>query len=297
MEWEGLFSGAYGSLLFMAPMDSLSAHAHAFGSSCRLQEGMRAEGRTAAPAVLHGLPAESMLPGAKRAKVGPSASAVAFILCTEHAQNFSSRDDLVALLKAVRHALDAGAKIVNIACSRITREHRVDWDTILRELKEEFDAKWISSVGQPAYSFRKAGAVISFFSTACGTLLSEDVLDPENCSQSLMLTFDTPEGVVCIINTSVPRLPSRAAARILNAYSHAAVGTKADCITIGGTWQTTSLVMQNLVQQLDLDFELFSNGRLCLLACTPEKYAMQCSALGNDLTQIRLVLYGLTPQR
>ena len=152
---------------------------------------------------------------------------MAFITCAEAAQDFATNHDRRALLQAVRNALQAGANIINISFSRATSRDLVDPGTILPELQSEFAATWISSVGQPAYSFRRVGSVMSFFSASCGTLLSEKVLDPEGGLPALMLTFSAPEGLLCTIITSVPKLPKRTRARMLNSYADAAAETKA----------------------------------------------------------------------
>ena len=118
-------------------------------------------------------------PTRKRAKTTSSPQSVAFIACGEEGQDFTTSFRRRALLRAVRHALDAGATIINIAFHRIVSGDLVDPETMLPELQSEFDATWI---------FRSIGSVISFFSESCGTLLSEDILDPEGFP-ALMLTF------------------------------------------------------------------------------------------------------------
>jgi len=130
--------------------------------------------------------AARMEPAAKRAKAPFSAQSVAFITCADKAQDLATNHGRRALRRAVRHALEAGANIVNIAFSRGLSGDLVDPGTILPELQLEFDATWLSSVGQPAYSFRTVGSVMSFFSSSCGTLLSEVVLDPEGWLPALM---------------------------------------------------------------------------------------------------------------
>ena len=143
--------------------------------------------------VLHRLPrtravssAQRMEPAAKRARAPSSAQSVAFITCAEEAQDFAKNHDRRAFLRTVRNALDAGANIINISFTRALSRDLVDPGTILPELRSEFDATWIGSVGQPAYSVRKVGSVMSFFSASCGNLLSEKVLDPDGGLPALM---------------------------------------------------------------------------------------------------------------
>ena len=219
---------------------------------------------------------------AKRARAPSSATSVAFITCAQKAQDFARNPDRRALLQAVRNALEAGANIINIAFSMASSKHLVDTGTILQELQSEFDATWSSSVEQPAYSLRRVGSVMSFFSASCGTLLSEEVLDPENQLPALMLTFSAPQGLLCTITTSLPALPQRARARMLNCYADAAVNTKAETILIGGSCHTGVIFMENLVAHLNLPFQLFTNQHLCLLTHTPDCSPMTCFPADTD---------------
>ena len=92
-----------------------------------------------------------MEPSGKRIKTTSSAQSVAFITCAEEAMDFATNHDRRALLQAVRSVLEAGAKIIKIAFSRILSKDLVEPGTILPSLQSAFDATWLSSVGQPAY--------------------------------------------------------------------------------------------------------------------------------------------------
>ena len=145
-----------------------------------------------------------------------------------------------------------------------------------------FDASWLSSAGQPAYSFRSVGSVMSFFSATCGTLLSERVLDPEDSLPALMLTFNGPEGLLCTVITSVPKLPTRTRARMLRSFADAATDTKAGSIPIGGAWQDSNIFIESQVAQLKLPFQLWCNKLMCLFAHTPDYKPLICFSLDTD---------------
>ena len=172
------------------------------------------------------------------------------------------------VLEAATKAIEAGAEIVNIAF-KFQTEYGI-WNNIGIQLKYAFAAKLSSSVQQPAYSYHHTGPVMSFFSASLGNLISEATLDPEGGLPSTMLTFDTPVGVLCVITTSLPRIPSRTRARLLNFYDNAAMKTNADCMLIGGSLddldELTKLSLQTQVANLRLDFKLAINSDLYVLA-------------------------------
>ena len=175
----------------------------------------------------------------KRKAVG---TVVAYLACQEEAPDFNINRDRHDLMEAVHNAIEVGADIINIAFTTSVSKHLVDIKTILPELTSAFDAKWTSSVGQPAYSCRSVGSVISFFSASCGSLLFEAILDPEGSLPAIMLTFGTPTEILCTITTSLPVLTSRSRERMLNTYANAAATTNAETIFIGGVSPTPSSV-------------------------------------------------------
>ena len=68
------------------------------------------------------------------------------------------------LIQAIRHAIEAGADIINISLQQVRPQSAASPDAkLLEELTSVFDAEWVSSAGQPAYAYRNAGAVVSFF--------------------------------------------------------------------------------------------------------------------------------------
>jgi len=208
----------------------------------------------------------------------PSAQSIAFITCAASSEDYA----LARLQLTVHKALEAGATIVNIAFATSIARDLVDPDAILPELRSVFDATWTGSVGQPAYAVRNIGSVMSFFSCSGATLLSETILDPEGSLPALMLTFSAPEGRLCMIISSVPDLPMRARARILNCYVDAATDTQAKNILIGGRWQGSPFYMENIVAKQKMPFEFFTNERLCLLAHAPDCAPVRCFPLDTD---------------
>lgn len=216
---------------------------------------------------------QRMEPAIKRAKTTSSPQSVAFIACGEERQDFTTSFRRRALLRAARNALDAGAAIINIAFHRTVSGDLVDTETMLSKLQSEFDAMWI---------FGSIGSVMSFFSDSCGTLVSEDVLDPEGFP-ALMLTFNTAEGSLCIVTTSMPSTPSRARERMLNEmlneYVDAATSTEAECILISGVLQGNVVFIENQVAQLKLQFQLRSNEDLYVLAHNPDSRPVRYFAL------------------
>ena len=224
-------------------------------------------------------------PATKRARAPSSVQAVAFITCAENAQDFATNRDRHNLLQAVRNALDSGAMIINIAFSRAVSKDRVDTGCILPELQQLFDEVWKNTVGQAAYSFRRCGSVMSFFTDAGGAVLSEKCLDPEGCLPALMLTFDAPQGPLCIVNASVANIPTRTRMRLLKYYVDAAEKTDCESILIGGEWQDTEfqiLFMENQVTKMDVEFQLFTDANLCLLTHSPHNRPVECFALDTD---------------
>jgi len=85
-----------------------------------------------------------------------------------------------------------------------------------------------------------------------------------------------------MIISSMPDLPMRARARILNCYVHAAAETQAKNLLIGGRWQGSLLSMENIVAKQNMPFEFFANERLCLLAHTPDCAPVRCFPLDTD---------------
>ena len=245
-------------------------------------------------------PATSVLsePAAKRARTLQNAAAssvpksaeqpatsIAFITCAASSQDFATNRDLRALLKAVNNALEAGATIVNIAFATSFGRGPVDANAILPKLRPVFDAAWTGSVGQPAYAVRNIGSVMSFLSCSGDTVLSTTNLDPEGGLPALMLTFSAPgmhHGRVCMIISSMPDLPQKARARVLNCYVDAAMDTQAKNIVIAGSWQGNPLFMENIVVKQNIPFEFFTNERLCLLAYAPDCAPMKCFPLDTD---------------
>ena len=204
---------------------------------------------------------------------------VAFITS---AVDFATNRDLKALLQAVRHALEAGATIVNIAFGASPVKDVVDSDATLHELRKVFDAEWTGSVGQPAYVVRLIGSVMSFFLCAGPTLEDETILDPEFGIPALMLTFSAPEGRSCIINSSLPSLPQTAKERIVKYYVKAAADTQAKNILIGGHWQGNPLFMENVVNKQKIRVKFLTNGFLCLLTHAPSCAPVNCFSLDTD---------------
>ena len=122
--------------------------------------------------------------------------------------------------------------------------HLVDPEGLIPELRSEFDATCGGSVGQLAYSYLRCRLVISCFSLSCGTFLSADEIHVEGL-EALMLTFDTSEGSPCIINTSMPSLPSTTRANMLKEYVDAATDTEAESILIGRVVRAPPIFMDN----------------------------------------------------
>ena len=183
-------------------------------------------------------------------------------------------------IQGVRNAIEAGATIINISFEMTSadniRQH------ILIELGTAIDdAEWLSSVGQPAYSCRKVGSVMSLFKNDVSNVVFE-TLDPEKGLPAILLTFSVPGGRICTITTSFPPLPRRTRARLLEFYTNAASSTKADTILIGGAFADAILFIENQVAQLDLDFELYTNADLCLLADCSHRFSTQCVALDTE---------------
>ena len=215
--------------------------------------------------------------------------AVAYISCIAHGLECSTNRVCHEVLEAATKAIETGAEIINIAF-HFQMEYEI-LNNICIQLELVFDAKWTSSVERPAYSYCHTGPVMSFFSTSLGKLISEATLDPEGGFPSTMLTFDTPSGVLCVITTSLPRIPSRTRARLLNFYVNAAVKANADCMLIGGLLddlnQPTTLSLQTQVANLSVDCELVTNSDLYVLAssanCTLERSVSEPNNLTSSL--------------
>ena len=226
-------------------------------------------------------------PASSRAKLTHSAqlagdrhtigTAVAYITCPAEAQDFNIDRNRYVFMNAVTNAIDAGADMINISLGT-----KADISVILPELTSTFDAKWTGSVGQPAYSYRRIGLVMSFFSDSCGALVCYKILDPEGFLPAILLTFSAPAGILCAITTALPVLPSRTRERLLNDYARAASDTKPETILIGGVFADRVIFWENQVTKLDVDFEWFANDNLCLLAHGPDLTFPRCFSLDTD---------------
>jgi len=224
-------------------------------------------------------------PVAKRARAPSPVQAVAFVTCTENSQNFATDRDRRKLVQTVHNALESGAIIVNLAFTTIIDKDIVDPGAIFPELKQLFDEVWKNSVALPAWSFRRSGSVMTFFSDACGAVLSEKSLGPEGWPPAIMLTFDAPKGPLCIVNASVPTLSIKGSACMLERYVEAAEETGSDSILIGGAWRNTEaliLFMENQVSKMELNWQLSSNANLCLLTHSHDNRSAKCFALDTD---------------
>ena len=228
----------------------------------------------------------------------PVGTNAAFIACPENAQDFEINRDRRNFIQAVRNAIEAGADIINISFSRTASRDATDTIAkILPELTSIFDAEWVSSFAQPAYSCRTVGSVMSFFSNSRANLLSEAFLDPEEGLPAILLTFSIPEGHLCTITTSLPTLPRTTRARLLKAYASAAANTKAETILIGCACADAVLFMENQTAKLIVEFELFTNANLCLLANCSDRTSAQCIALDTEAPFSLIALVDRTKNR
>ena len=107
--------------------------------------------------------------------------------------------------------------------------------------------------------------MISFFSTSCGIHVSDTSIDSEGSLPAIMLTFDTTEGLVCVINVSVPELSKKTSKRMLKAYLDAATKTKAETILIGGVWTSGLVFTEKGITQHELELKIHTNEKLCVL--------------------------------
>ena len=201
---------------------------------------------------------------------------VAFLSCSADAQNFANSLHLLRLVKAVRNAIQAGADIVNISFSLAGRAQSSE---CLPALQSVFESEWLSSVAQPAYSSRTEGSVMSFWSPSRASLLSEAVLDPEGCLPAIALTFSAPVGRICTIATSLSAIATRTRERLLKLYATTAASTEAENVFIGGAFEEAVVYMENQVKKWVMEFEVSSNGNLCLFTHAPEGTSTNCVAL------------------
>ena len=124
---------------------------------------------------------------------------VIFIACPANAQNFAVNRHRRNFMRAVHNAIEAGADIVNISFSKAAfRNATANMPSVLTELTSIFDAAWISSVAQPAYSHRTVGSVMTFFRNSRVNLLTDAIVDPEAGLPAILLTFSAPEGRLCL---------------------------------------------------------------------------------------------------
>jgi len=122
---------------------------------------------------------------------------------------------------------------------------------------------------------------MSFFLNSLD-LRSQKILDPEIGLPASMLTFTAPEGPLCIITTSLPTISTRTRQRILKAYASAAAKTNAATILIGGACTDAVLFVESQIGQLDIEFELFANVNLLLLAHSSDRTSAQCIPLDTE---------------
>ena len=166
----------------------------------------------------------------------------------------------------MHNAIDAGANVINIAFASSSSQNQVNSENVLPQLKGMIDEKWTGSVEQPAYSCRSIGPMISFFSPESGTLVGDDIVHHGVAMPALILTFSSANERLCTIVGSLPALPSRTKARLLETYKAAAANTMAKTTLIGVSFTGSILFLENQVTKLNSEFKVFTNANLCLLA-------------------------------
>ena len=274
------------AVAFQRSMPPMAQHAPPWRSSPPWR-AFRSSGSTAQPATAFssaGRFAQSWQERKRSRKDSSSAAGdgtlVGYIGCPQELNCRSNRDRR-KLLQAVEDMIDAGATIINI----VLRPESIH--AVLTELKATFDELWPSSVAQPAYTFRCMGSMMSFFTTPHITLLCERYIHPEDPWPALHLTFDTPDGLVSTVITSLPRLPARTRARLMKTYTDAAAETNAPYSLIGGMCSQSMLFLENQIAQLQLEHQLFTHGDLYLLANDAD-----CSSFESDELCSLMVLCG-----
>ena len=145
---------------------------------------------------------------------------VTFIMCEDATSIF--------FLRPITDALEAGADMINIIFPFDPRDYHGGktynpaWAPIMdlkRKLSPLFDLKW------PGWgcSVEPTANVMSFYSNTLGNFIRKQVLDPLEASlPAVLLAFDTPAGILCVIATPYPHLPTRLRLRLLNAFAKAA---------------------------------------------------------------------------
>ena len=151
-----------------------------------------------------------------------------------------------------------------------------------RKLSPLFDLKW------PGWgcSVEPTANVMSFYSKTLGNFIRKQVLDPLEASlPAVLLAFDTPAGILCVIATRYFHLATEVRLRLLNAFAKAASEFNAVKILIGGALQPpgSSLFVQNQVTKMDMPFTFFNSGKLVLLTHDSQLSSAQFFEIGSKL--------------
>ena len=212
---------------------------------------------------------------------------VAYIDCPRESWH---RSPEAILSKAIKHAVDVGATIINLT---FDRETDVSGQLSVANLavRKVFSVLTDAWGGPPG--LHKAGAVLSLFATAHWDLLVSEECDPEGACPALILTLRerdpmgqlaSPGLQLSIVTLAWPySLAPRAKDRLLEAYKHKVVERKSDGVLIGGVFgrlDGSKLWLENRAAKLDFDIRLESNESLCALSwCTTGE--MRSSALDS----------------
>ena len=97
-----------------------------------------------------------------------------------------------------------------------------------------------------------------------------------------MLTVSVEERKLCIVTISLPMLPTRTRARLLEHYAKAAANADAETILIGGACEDAVLFLENQIAKLDVEFELVTNANLCFLANASKRSTVECIAMDTQ---------------
>ena len=207
---------------------------------------------------------------------------VCFIACPTKIQDFTRISNRDKFIQTVRNAIEAGADIINISLSKIDSNDITRMEYLIRVVKSILDAEWVSSVAQLDYFYRSIGSVLTCFANSRDNLKSYCFLDPEVGLPANLLTVSVGGGKLCIVTTSLPMLPRRTRARLLEHYAKAAANADAETILIGGACEDAVLFLENQIAKLDVEFELVTNANLCLLANASKRSTVECIAMDTQ---------------
>ena len=183
-------------------------------------------------------------------------------------KDYTKREARRQVVEAFKEALQSDLAVIHMAFAKEADVSNV-WDDIIKEIPKT------SSVAQPACQRQKN--LLSVWTQQVGQpVFGDRNPDREREAPAICLTFDTAAGRIATINASWPTLSQTTRRRLLQLYSQKSVDTGSVIRIIGGALGG-GMSVENLLQALELDYEILDNESLVALANSSDDWIKFCS--------------------